>query len=214
MHNFIEYFSDKPEIGAVAVLMAIFGIIQGVGEILEFKGKIVPEFMKVRKWFARKRKERCALKEMTDLMPSLKMVPETLEQTTALLKSVDKHYSHDNISMRDGWMSGVNQSIDEIRQCLQEFTTKLDKNNEDTLEIRIENMRSTIIDFASYVGKDENMVTKEQFNRIFKLYDKYEALLIANNRTNGEIDIAFSIVKDSYAKHLLEHTFVEDLWNV
>ena len=75
-------------------------------------------------------------------------------------------------------------------------------------------MRSTIIDFASYAGKEENLVTKEQFNRIFKLYDKYEALLVENNRTNGETDIAISIIKDSYAKHLLRHNFIEDLWDV
>lgn len=147
-------------------------------------------------------------------MPSLKKVPETLEKTTVLLENVDSHYSRDNITMRDGWMQGVNSNIDEIHRWMREMTMKLDKNNEDTLEIRIENMRSTIIDFAAYVGKEENPVTKEQFNRVFKLYDKYEALLVANNRTNGEVDVAIGIIKDSYAKHLLEHTFIEDLWNV
>lgn len=198
----------------VIVLMAGFGLMQGIGELLEFKGKIVPEFMKVRKWFARRRKEKCAISEMTELMPSLKRMPETLEKTTALLESVDGHYSKDNITMRENWMKGVNNNIDEIHRWMQEMTAKLDKNNEDTLEIRIENMRSTVIDFAAYVGKEENPVTKEQFNRVFKLYDKYEALLVSNNRTNGEVDVAIGIIKESYAKHLLEHTFIEDLWNV
>lgn len=214
MLGFIEYLSDYIPARVVVALVAIFFIMQAIGEFLEFKGKIVPTFMKVRKIRNKHKKERCAISEITELLPSLKMVPETLEKTTALLQSVDNHYSHDNITMRDGWMQGVNDNIDAIHKWMREMTEKLDKNNEDTLEIRIEHMRSTIIDFAAYAGKEENLVTKEQFNRVFKLYDKYEALLAANNRTNGEIDIAISIIKDSYAKHLMNHTFIEDLWSV
>lgn len=199
--------------GWVVILMAGFGVMQGVGEFLEFKGKIVPGFMKVRKWFARRRNEKCAISEMTELLPSLKRVPETLDKTTALLESVDGHYSKDNITLRDDWMKSVNGNIDEIHRWMREMTEKIDKNNEDTLEIRIENMRSTVIDFAAYVGKEENPVTKEQFNRVFKLYDKYEALLVANGRTNGEVDVAIGIIKDSYARHLLGRSFIEDQWD-
>lgn len=212
MHNFIEYFSDKVPLAVIAVLMLCFGIMQGIGEILEFKGRVVPEFMKIRKRFARKKKEKEALSQMTDLLPSLKMVPETLEKTSALLQSVDIHYSKDNIALRNKWMEGVDSSIGEIHQWMQEMSAKMDKNNEDTLEIRIENMRDTIIDFASYTGKEENAVTREQFNRVFKLYDKYELILKANGRTNGEVDIAIRIIQDSYKKHLMDHTFVEDMW--
>ena len=212
MHNFIEYFSDKVPLAVIAVLMLCFGIMQGIGEILEFKGRVVPEFMKIRKRFARKKKEKEALSQMTDLLPSLKMVPETLEKTSALLQSVDIHYSKDNIALRNKWMEGVDSSIGEIHQWMREMSAKMDKNNEDTLEIRIENMRDTIIDFASYTGKEENAVTREQFNRVFKLYDKYELILKANGRTNGEVDIAIRIIQDSYKKHLMDHTFVEDMW--
>lgn len=212
MHNFIEYFSDKVPLAVIAVLMLCFGIMQGIGEILEFKGRVVPEFMKIRKRFARKKKEKEALSQMTDLLPSLKMVPETLEKTSALLQSVDIHYSKDNIALRNKWMEGVDSSIGEIHQWMREMSAKMDKNNEDTLEIRIENMRDTIIDFASYTGKEENAVTREQFNRVFKLYAKYELILKANGRTNGEVDIAIRIIQDSYKKHLTEHTFVEDMW--
>lgn len=212
MHNFIEYFSDKIPLAIVAFLMVCFGIMQGIGETLEFKGKIVPEFLKVRKTIARKKKEKEAISQMTDLLPSLQMVPEALKKTSDLLQSVDIHYSSDNISLRNKWMAGVDASIGEIQRWMQEMSAKMDKNNEDTLEIRIENMRDTIIDFASYTGKEENAVTREQFNRVFKLYDKYEDILKANHRTNGEVDIAIRIIQDSYKRHLTEHTFVEDMW--
>lgn len=213
MHNYIEFFSSKPGWVAV-VLMAIFGVMQGVGEFLEFKGKVVPEFMKIRKHFARKKKEKDAISQMTDLLPSLRMVPEALEKATTLLQNVDKHYSCDNIAMRDKWMNGVDSNIDEIHQTMKEVIAKLDKNSEDTLAIRIENMRSTIIDFASYVSDGDRPVTKEQFARVFKMYKEYESIITRNGLTNGEVDIAIRIVKDAYEQHLRTHSFIEDSWDV
>lgn len=212
MHNYLEFFDQLPH-STLFFLMAAFGLMQGIGEVLEFMGVIVPEFMKLRKWFARRRKERETLSKMTDLMPSLEQVPDALKKTNALLQSVDNHYSHDNITMRDNWMKDVNSNIDEIHQWMQEMSSKIDRNNEDTLEIRIENMRDTIIDFASYVSKESNPVTREQYNRVFKLYDKYEVVLAENGRTNGEVDIAISIIKRSYEKHLTDFSFIEDSWN-
>lgn len=214
MHNFIEYFDKYLPLWVVAALMLGFGIMQGIGEFLEFKGRVVPEFMKIRKKIARQKKEKEALSQMTDLLPSLRLVPETLEKTTELLRNVDKHYSSDNIAMRDKWMSGVDNNIDEIHQTMKEVIAKLDRNSEDTLAIRIENMRSTIIDFASYVSDGDRPVTKEQFARVFKMYKEYEGIITRNGLTNGEVDIAIRIVKDAYEQHLRAHSFIEDSWDV
>lgn len=213
MHNYIEFFDSLP-FWLVAGAMITFGLMQGIGEFLEFKGKVVPEFMKVRKYFARRRKEKDALAQMTDLLPSFQMVPEALERATKLLQNVDVHYSCDNIALRDKWMSGVDSSIDEIHQTMKEVIAKLDKNSEDTLAIRIENMRSTIIDFASYVSDGERPVTKEQFARVFKMYKEYEGIITRNGLTNGEVDIAIRIVKDAYEQHLRTHSFIEDSWDI
>lgn len=226
MRNYIEYFDGLP-LWIVVILMAGFGLMQAIGEILEFKGKVVPEFMKIRKKFIRRREEQQTLCRMTellpslekvcgslDILPSLEKVPETLEKTAALLQSVDNHYSHDNISMRDKWMNGVNENIDEIHRWMQDMSKKIDRNNEDTLAIRIENMRSTIIDFASYVSDGDRPVTKEQFARVFKMYKEYEYIITQNGLTNGEVDIAIRIVKDAYEQHLRNHNFIEDTWDV
>lgn len=217
MHNYIEYFAELAESLPARVvfgLMAIFGLMQAIGEFLEFKGKIVPEYLKVRKYFARRREERDTLRKMTSLLPYFEKVPEALDKTTALLESVDKHYSHDNISMRDKWMQGVNSNIDEIHKWMKEMKAKLDKNSEDTLAIRIDNMRTVIIDFASLVSDNNHPVTKEQFKRIFKLHKEYEGIITANGLTNGEVDIAIRIIGEAYESHLRTHTFVEDSWDI
>lgn len=203
MHNYIEFF-DKLPLWLVFAFMATFGVMQGIGEFLEFKGKIVPEFMKVRKWLSRKRLEKEAMKK----------APEALALATATLKDINVHYNKDNIAKRDKWMQGINSSIEEIHQWMQEMNEKMDKNNAETLKIRIENMRSTIIDFASYVSKEKNPVTREQFNRVFKIYEEYESIIEANGLTNGEVDIAIHIVRESYENHLRDRTFIEDSWSM
>lgn len=203
MKGYIEFLE---ELGVpfwiVVALMLIFCAMQCVGEILEFKGKVVPEFMKIRKRFARRKLEREAIKK----------APEALEKATATLQEINMHYNADNICMRDKWMEGIDNNITEIHQWMQTMNEKMDKNNAETLKIRIENMRSTIIDFASYVSKEKNPVTREQFNRVFKIYEEYEAIIEANGMTNGEVDIAIHIVRASYEKHLVDRTFIEDSW--
>ena len=216
MIQYIEYLGLP---GCVAVaLVGLFLFMQVVGEFLEFKGKVVPEWLKLRKYFARRRKERENMRKMAELYPYLQKVPEALDSVQTLLSNVDAHYSHDNITMRDTWMSNVNRRLDEAetareenRQCIRSLESKLDKNNEDTLSLLIDSKRNTIINFADLVIDENKPVTREQFHRIFKLYKEYEEIIEQNNMTNGEVDIAIRIIKESYEKHMRHHSFVEDI---
>lgn len=59
---------------------------------------------------------------------------------------------------------------------------------------------------------DEHVpVTREQFNRILKMYNDYERIISENNMTNGEIEIAYSIIVKAYKKHMEKHSFIEDI---
>lgn len=216
MLNYLEYLNSP--IKVTTFLVGVFLIIQIIGEILEFKGKVVPEFVKVRKYFARKKTERQALSQMTVLLDEYNQMAETLVKVNRVLADIDKHYSKDNIAMRDGWMREVNEHIsksdkrikkqDDLMNALNE---KLDKNNADTLSLLIEHKRSAIIDFASKVIDEKYPVTKEQFNRIFKTYIEYEDVIECNGLTNGEIDIAYRIITEAYENHMRNHSFVEDV---
>lgn len=137
MHNYIEYF--KLPLWLVIGLMVIFGIMQGIGEFLEFKGKIVPEFMKVRKSFKRKKTEREAVSKLPELLEEHKVLMadnkqmmqdyktlveenkalsisncemvKTIAESNDLMREIKEHYSADNIAKRDGWMKEVNEHI-------------------------------------------------------------------------------------------------------
>ena len=174
-------------------------------------GKIVPEFMKIRKYFARKKREKEVLAQLPEIFAEIRDVPATLKQVKALLSDVDKHYSKDNIAKRDGWINTVNTKLESNDRVIQELVRKLDQNNEDTLELKIESKRSTIIDFASYVIDDSRPVTREQFNRIFKTYNEYEETIEKNGLTNGEVDIAYRIITEAYETHMRNRTFIEDI---
>lgn len=203
MINYIEFLKLPTQI-AVA-LVGVLLVLNVIGELLEFKGKIVPEFMKIRKYFTRKKNER-------------KETAQTLKEVRQLLSEVNSHYSADNITKRDAWMQWVNNranvyddSIVEINSKLSDVTEALKDNSKLTEEMFVQSSRDRIIDFATKVTDDNIIVSREEFNRIFKVYDKYERFLEERGLTNGEIDIAIHMIRESYEHHMKEHTFLEDV---
>lgn len=212
MLGYIEYLGLP--ISVAFVLAIIFVVAEGSEKILKAKEQIMSEVFNAKKRMTRKRKEKEALGKLVDLMDSLEQVPETLKNVNTLLSNVDKHYNSDNIAMRNSWMMGVDSNINEMRGWMERLDEKLDKNSSVTLSIRIDNMRTAIIDFASYVTKADSQVTREQFNRIFKMYEEYEDLISEHQLTNGEVDIAIRIIRESYENHLRSHNFIEDGWEM
>lgn len=207
MLSFIEQLEQRFGLPSVfaAMLVIIFFSTQAIGELLEFKGKVVPEFCKIRKYFKRKKQEKLEEKQ-------------TIQDVKKLLSEVNAHYSHDNITKRDNWMQWVNdrakvydESIIEIKADLANVTKSLDANTKMTEEMFIQTSRDRIIDFATKVANESIMVSREEFNRIFKVYDKYEAYLEKHGMTNGEIDIAYRIIKEAYEVRLKTSSFIEDI---
>lgn len=199
MIAFFEYLNMPQKIGFVIILLLV--ITNLIGELLEFKGKIVPEYIKMRKYFTRKKDEKV-------------QINQTLQQVQTLLNDVNQHYSEDNITKRNAWMQWVNERAQVYDASVAELTSlkeALSANNELTLDLYININRNRIIDFASKIANENIAVSREEFNRIFKIYDDYEAILEKHNRTNGEVDIAIRIIKESYANHMKHHTFIEDI---
>lgn len=203
MINYIEYLGFPLKIAIV--LVAIFFAMQAIGEFLEFKGKVVPEFFKIRKWLTRRKREKAE-------------AAQTLKDVQVLLNDVNGHYSADNIAKRDGWMQWVNnraevydESIKQLREALIEVMQALKDNTKLTEEMFIQSSRDRIIDFATKTSNENVMVSREEFNRIFKVYAKYEKYLEEHKMTNGEVDINYQIIKESYEQRLRDHAFTEDI---
>lgn len=198
MLNYIEYLNVPSQI-AIALIAVLF-VLQLIGEFLNFKGKAVPEIMNMRKYFARKKSERKLIREL----------PDTIQDLKYIVNNINEHYNEDNISKRDKWIDSVNNKLMMEDKLVRDLDKKLDGTNKDIVSILVDNKRDTIINFASNVSNSNALVTKEQFNRVFKLYKEYEDLISNNGLTNGEVDIAYRIIVESYEEHLSNHTFIED----
>lgn len=203
MLSYIEYLGIPLRIALI--LVVIFFIMQAIGEFLEFKGKIVPEFFKIRKWITRRKREKDE-------------VANTLKDVKAILNDVNEHYSADNIAKRDSWVKWVNSrsevyddSIKQLKDTLDEVIQALKDNTKLTEEMFIQSSRDRIIDFATKTSNENVPVSREEFNRIFKVYTKYEKYLDEHDMTNGEVDIAYQVIKESYEQHLRNHSFIEDV---
>ena len=203
MLGYLEYL--KLPAAVAGAIVGILLVANLVGELLELKGKVVPEFMKIRKYFKRKRDEK-------------RENAETLKAVKLLLADVNAHYSADNISKRDAWMNWVNSradvydnSIIEIKDNLALVTSALQDNSKLTEELFVQSSRDRIIDFGILVADGEKIISREQFHRIFKVHEDYEKFLKKRGLKNGETDIAMRVINESYATHMREHTFLEDV---
>lgn len=191
-----------PWITGILVAWAVLNII---GEICEFKGKVVPEFMKIRKFFKRRKEEKQKSKQL-------------LSNVEILLADVNNHYSEDNIAKRNDWMNWVNARAKIYDASVQQLTAlhkSIEDNNKLTLDLYFELNRDRIINFASKISDDKTTVSREEFTRIFKIYKEYEERLKENHLTNGEVDIAYRVIEDDYKERLCSNNFLEDRrgWN-
>lgn len=188
--------------GSIAIALVIgFLILQLIGEISESMGKVVPEFVKIRKYFKRKKDEKNQHKNL-------------LLDVKRSLDEINAHYSADNITQRNDWMSWVNNRAvvyDAALNDLIEMKNSIQSNHDLVLDLYININRNRIIDFAREIANKDSIVSREEFNRIFKIYEEYEDVLRRHGKTNGEVDVAYRIISESYEEHMRNHSFIEDI---
>ena len=148
----------------------------------------------------------------------------TLEEVRGLLDDVNQHYSLDNITQRDEWIQWVKAQADyyhqkvaelvEMRGSLSAIASTLTENTKTTDEMFKESCRDRIINFASKVTNPLTLVSHEEFRRIFKVYDAYEAFLEAHNEPNGEVETNYALIRESYAERVKSNNFIENMRDI
>ena len=193
--------------GSIAVVMLIlFAVLQLIGEFLEAIGKVAPTALKVRKILIEKKRK-------------ARETQQTLNEVRALLQEVSGHLDPASIAKRDAWMAWVNQraevydnTIVEYRNAIDTVAAALNNNTKMTEKMFVENSRDRIIDFASKVSNPVCYVSREEFNRIFKVYEQYEEFLREHDMTNGEVELNYQIITEAYKHFCAEHKFTEEMW--
>ncbi len=197
--EYIEYLGLP--LSAGIAIVALLLVANVVGAIMEVKNKTAPLFMSLWKCFTRRKQERQLLEESS----------KTLAEVKKLLNDVNAHYSADNIAQRDGWMTGVNEQLSDLKEWKTAFADKMDHNTKIVQEMQIEGMRKEVINFAAVVADENRPVSKEQFDQAFRAYDNYEAIIKAQNISNGMAEASIRIIREAYADRLHNRTFLENL---
>ncbi|MEE1084304.1 MAG: hypothetical protein UH850_11325 [Paludibacteraceae bacterium] len=178
------------------VLVGLFLIFQIIGELCELKGKIVPEFLKIRKYFQRKKQEKEDTKQM-------------MQDCKQALLEFNSHYNPANIAKRDIWMHGVDDSVrnnDELIQKLDEKMDKLLETNEavtaqleqvksNVLENEADRLRSELFDCGNRCRRRIRL-HPEEMEHIRAVYKKYSEVL----HQNGPGEKEFNFITDYYNK--------------
>lgn len=184
----------------IACALALLFVLNVIGSILDIKGKVWPEIINFRRRRRRKKEEKEQPKRL-------------LEDVQKSLNEMKSHYSPEKLAERDAWMGWVNERAkvyDASVKELTEFKETLEVTKELTLDLYINVNRNRIIDFAGKVVNENVPVSREEFNRIFKIYDEYEAILEKYGKTNGEVEVSIRIIREAYEAHMRNHTFIED----
>lgn len=185
----------------IAITLGLLFVLNIIGSILDFKGKVWPEIINFRGWRRRKREE----KEKQEAV---------LADVKAALDEMKVHYSPEKIAERDAWMCWVNNRAKVYDAALDELLLmqdRLKENNEITLNLYINTNRHRILDFARMVADDNALVSQEEFNRIYTVNEEYHEILKKYNQQNGEVDKAMKLIDEAYKYRLKHRSFIEDI---
>ena len=188
-------FLGVPATIAIA-LVGLFLILQIIGELCELKGKIVPEFLKIRKYFKRKKQEKEETKQM-------------IQDCKQALLEFNSHYSPANIAKRNNWMHEVDDSVRSNDELIQKLDGKMDKLLEtnktlatqleqvksNVLENEADRLRSDLFDCGNRCRRNIRL-HPEEMDHIRDVYKKYSEVL----HQNGTGEREFNFIIDYYNK--------------
>ncbi len=97
-------------------------------------------------------------------------------------------------------VEGIKAGLADVRRQQKQQQLEQDKNEMDRI-------RSEVLDFANSC-RNKRRHTKEEFDHIFDLNDKYKALLEKNGQQNGRFEEAFAYVCTLYRKCMDENDFL------
>lgn len=168
----------------IFILIAIAALESIIKTIGNLWGMFASKFLGIQTKFAKKKKIEDTILENQE---EIKQLKKRQDDDHYFSKEADAKIREDIVKLQDS----VNQISDSVTA------------------IRIENMRTTILDFASAVG-DGRIYSKEQYDVIIQLYKDYETLLMNMGMENGVVKISMEIIENQYKWNLTHHGFLED----
>ena len=129
-----------------------------------------------------------------------KVFQEVLKTNQEAIKELSKKQDEDRAASKQGDKE-LRKELIEVKESLQECRDII-------LSVKIEDMRKTILDFASNTGNGR-LYTKEQYNFVIKTYHDYENLIQKYKMTNDEVEISFKIIMEKFEESMRNSSFLD-----
>ena len=176
-------FLGIPATVAIA-LVSIWLFLHIIGFILDIKKKAVPEIINIRGYIRRKKEDKQMIKKCKEL-----------------LEEFNSHYNKDNITKRNDWMNGVNNSvknndvliekldgkIDKLLDANENLKTQLDQVKSNVLENEADRLRSELFDCGNRCRRNIRL-HPEEMEHMRVVYNKYSNVLHQNGTGKTEFD--------------------------
>lgn len=129
----------------------------------------------------------------------IQISPIKIDPWSALFKWISKAITGDACSKIDGVIEKVNK-IDGLIDKIESIEGNITANEKDRI-------RWEILDFANSC-RNNRKHTRDEFQHIVALNDKYRQLLKSTNDTNGVFETEYEYIKKLYAERLEKNDFL------
>ena len=129
----------------------------------------------------------------------IQIVPIKINPWSALFKWISKIITGDACSKIDGLMEKVNK--------IDGLLDKVDKIEADVKTNEKDRIRWEVLDFANSC-RNNRKHTRDEYQHIIALNDKYKELLAQTGDTNGVFEAEYEYIKKLYAERLEKNDFL------
>ena len=119
----------------------------------------------------------------------VEITPIKINPVSTLLKFIGSNINAD-----------LKAEISAVKDTVQKVDTKVDNNE-------IDRIRWEILDFANSC-RNHKKHTKEEFDHVIALNQKYHRILDEREEENGQVDLAFEYIRKIYCKCLENNSFL------
>ena len=126
----------------------------------------------------------------------VEVTPIKINPVSTLLKFIGSNINAD----LKAEISAVKTEIETTKESVQKIVNKVDNNE-------IDRIRWEILDFANSC-RNHKKHTKEEFDHVIALNQKYHRILDEREEENGQVDIAFEYIRKLYQKCLENNSFL------
>lgn len=116
--------------------------------------------------------------------------------------------SHEIIKQLPEHMDLLCETVTSLAGSVDRIEVSVKNNAKDILNLQLEHMRNTCLDFVSHVLEGNRRFTKEQWAKCDKIFKDYERIIAEYGMDNGEMQMSHQAFLIKYQEAILKNDFL------